>query len=327
MRTSDVASRTVSARSYHPLVWAAAAFLALFLPLGGWAAAQGQTNTAALGEVHGTQIVLPDGNRCLPLPPAERDAVAGTTLQYYCGDGVPKGLVGGVLESAGQVSLEVVDLSGQQADQPAGQAADLSRLAIFPVQQLVLEDGAVCLPASQVMDLGDGRHAYYECQGGGQGLVVLGSLYSLDDQEYATSYVNVARLDQDGALLPGSEDSVAVTVIDGALPLTKVDWVLASWGAGMAPPTAGAAPTLAFRDGMVNGTTGCNSYFAPATILAEGQLLLGVAGSTLMACSEELMAQEFRFMAALDGVTGYELIAGDLYLYGGAEVIRFTPAL
>jgi heat shock protein HslJ len=301
--------------------WALVAAVGLMLS-GAALAQQNEGGVAATEVAQGTQIILPDGTRCLPLPPAERGAVAGATLEYYCGDGIPKGLVGGVLESAGQVSLEVASLAG---DADGGSVADVSKLALFSVQRLVLADGAVCVPTEDSVVAGTELTARYECEDGATRFVVLGSFESEAQDGYATSFVNVAPLNTDGAVA-GATQRVAVALIDGALPLTKTEWVLASWGTGQAPPIAGAAPTLAFSAGMVNGRTGCNSYFAPATSLTDGQLELGVIGSTLMACPEELMAQETRFLAALDGVVGYELIAGDLYLYGGAEVVRFTPA-
>lgn len=309
-------------RPSRPFGWVVVALFVLVL--GGAAAAQdGQDAPVVTEVVNGTQIILPDGTRCLPLPAGERQSVAGAELEHYCGDGAPKGLVGGILESAGQVSLEVVDLSGQQ--DATSHAAGVSQLALFRVQRLVLENGAVCLPAESSSVVGDDRPVSYECDKDGQRSVVLGSLETRTVDGQAAGYVTVADLGSDGAVIGGAEQ-VTVAVIDGTLPFTRSEWVLSSWGTGQAPPIAGAAPTLAFGEGMVNGRTGCNSYFAPASILAEGQLVLGVAGSTLMACSEELMSQEFRFMAALDGVTGYELIDDDLYLFGGAEVLRFERA-
>lgn len=321
MRTSPT-DRRPRPLQVRPLGALAALLLALLV--GSAALAQDdQTGIVATEVPVGTQIVLPDGTLCLPLPEAERDAVAGVPLDYFCGDGALRGLVAGVLESGGQVSLEVVDLSGDPtaSDHPA----DVSRLALFRVQLLVLENDATCTfaPASSIP--GDDRPVTYECVHEGQRSVVLGTIEKLPGSGPATHYVYVADVNADGAL-EGEAEQVEVKVIDGSLPLTKTDWVLASWGTGEAPPIAGAAPTLSFGEGMVNGNNGCNSFFASASILAEGQLVLGPAGATLMACEEALMQQEHRFMAALDGVTGYELIDGDLYLFGGAEVLRFTPA-
>lgn len=272
------------------------------------AAASSETS----GAVAGTVIVLPDGTRCLP---AATDGLAsGEAVEHLCSDGLPRGLVGGVLESAGQVSLEVVELTEQ------GEASG-SRLAQFGVQRLVLANGAVCTPADQANVAGTERPVSYGCD---DGTLVLGSVNRMVDDDPRSYHVDVASTDVDGAA-SGATRRVAVEIIDGQLPLTRVDWVLSSWGTGMAPPIEGAAPTLSFGQGIINGTTGCNSYFAPASILTEGGLELGPAGSTLMACEEELMAQETRFMAALDGVRGYEMIDGHLYLFGGAEVIRFEP--
>lgn len=269
----------------------------------------------------GTQVILPDGSRCMPLPPAERNAVAGAPVAHYCGDGMPKGLVGSILESEGQLSLEVTDLSEGEGQQ---RTASGSRLALFDVQRLILENGGICLPAGLPAVEGDDRPVSYDCEVEGQQYVALGTLSNDPGDDYPTSYVTLARVDAEGAVA-GSDERVAVAVIDGAMPFTRNEWVLSSWGTGQAPPLEGYAPTLTFQGGMVSGSTGCNSYFAPASILREGHLELGVAGSTLMACPEEIMAQEFRFMAALDGVSGYEYIAPNLYLYGGAEVITFSP--
>ncbi|MFA5550914.1 MAG: META domain-containing protein [Trueperaceae bacterium] len=301
----------------------AALSLALAVSVGGLAFAQGgessEAANVATADVLGTQIILPDGTRCLPLPPAERGDVAGTVLQLYCGDGMPKGLVGGVLESAGQISLEVVDLSGGDGTDLAGAA---TRLALFDVQQLVLVNDAVCRPAEQATIAGTSKTVTYECELGGSRWVILGAVESRTVDGFLTEHVYLAEVGADGAVA-GAEQNVDVAVIDGSLPLTKGDWVMTSWGTGQAPPIEGAAPTITFNEGMISGRTGCNSFFAPASILAPGQLELGVVGATLMMCEESLMRQEQRFMAALDGVSGYELIDGDLFLFGGAEVVRF----
>lgn len=301
------------------------ALLALWLS-GAVAAQPGHTDPAGQEAVpgeaaRGTVIVLPDGTRCLPVQ-GKGSAAAGSELEHLCGDGLPRGLVGGVLESGGQVSLEVVDLGAEQA--PASGTGG-HRLALFRVQQLVLENGAVCTPAASSTVQGADRPVTYECGDGWASYVVLGSVERLAGDDPSAYHVHLASLGDDGAV-SGAAQQVGVAVMDGQLPFTRDDWVLSSWGTGQAPPVEGSAPTLSFSEGMINGGTGCNSYFAPASILSEGRLELGATGATLMACTEELMAQETRFMAALDGVIGYELIDGDLYLYGGAEVLRFERA-
>ncbi len=293
--------------------WLLPALLTLvLLALQGGADAQG-------GAVSGTQIVLPDGSRCVALHDSESVTVAGAELEYRCGEGGYLGLVGGVIESKNQLSLEVVEVGGAEA------GVEASRLAIFPVDSLVLENGTVCTPNTEIIVQGAEEAAPYSCVAqDGSTLVVVADMEQGSQDGYATSFANVAELGADGQVV--ATERLAVRVIDGTMPFTKVRWVLSSWGTGQAPPIEGSAPTLEFQEGRASGTSGCNSYFTAATILSEGQMELGPVGSTLMACSEELMQQEFRYFAALDGVIGYEYFGGNLYLYGGAEVITFSPA-
>src|SRR5690606_36508870 len=154
------------------------------------AAQDGQDAPVVTEVVNGTQIILPDGTRCLPLPAGGRQSVAGGELEHYCGDGAPKGLVGGILESAGQVSLEVVDLRGQQ--DATSHAAGVSQLALFRVQRLVLEHGAVCLPAESSSVVGDDRPVSHQCDKDGQRAVVLGSLETRTVDGQAAGYVTGA---------------------------------------------------------------------------------------------------------------------------------------
>lgn len=306
--TRNTATQAATNRSGQATRWFMAALVIVTLAL--FSAANAQ-------HVDGTQIVLPDGSVCAPIHEAYNKTVAGARLEYTCREGGELGLVGGIIESSGQVSLEVVD-----PYLPAGTLE--SRLAVFRVNQLVLANGAVCVPASDIVVADTDVAVNYSCTStGGSTTVVLGEFESGKTNGHFTSFATVAQLDLEGAVV--STERLAISVIDGTLPFTQVRWVLSSWGTGEAPPLADAVPTLEFHEGRIAGTGGCNNYFAGATILSEGQIELGPVGSTLMACPDERMQQEFRFFAALDGVTGYEYFGGKLYLYGGAEVISFEP--
>ena len=75
-------------------------------------------------------------------------------------------------------------------------------------------------------------------------------------------------------------------------------WQLVSLGTD----AAGAEATLTFGDdGRVFGTTGCNRYFGTYELASDGALTLTGVGSTRMACPPAEMAQETRFLAALNG--------------------------
>lgn len=85
-----------------------------------------------------------------------------------------------------------------------------------------------------------------------------------------------------------------------------------------------ALVTLEFdARGRVFGSAGCNRWFAGYELTGE-TLRFGPAGATSMACAPALMDQEMRFLAALDGVAGFDIDAtGALRLLsvGGAAVI------
>jgi heat shock protein HslJ len=64
----------------------------------------------------------------------------------------------------------------------------------------------------------------------------------------------------------------------------------------------------------VAGTAGCNRYFGSAKAEA-GRISMGPFGATLMACSPEtVMAQEQRYLAALDAATSYSVGGDELRL-------------
>ncbi|MGX0902552.1 heat shock protein HslJ [Roseovarius sp. MBR-79] len=76
------------------------------------------------------------------------------------------------------------------------------------------------------------------------------------------------------------------------------------------------------------GSTGCNRFIGDFTLTGEG-LAFGALGSTLMACSDALMAQERQMLDALENVRRFDLGAdGALHLIGGPrdevliEVVR-----
>ncbi|WP_193869413.1 META domain-containing protein [Planktothrix mougeotii] len=82
--------------------------------------------------------------------------------------------------------------------------------------------------------------------------------------------------------------------------LSGTNWKLLSWGNEKSPQTVlkETEISLQFQDDQISGSSGCNRYFASYT-LKDDQLKFGVAGSTQMACPEEIMKQEDQFLSAL----------------------------
>lgn len=91
------------------------------------------------------------------------------------------------------------------------------------------------------------------------------------------------------------------------------------------PPIEGAMIDLSLSGNEVSGSSGCNSYFGSATV-GDGEITLGpnLAG-TMMACADDVMAQEQTYLNALSTVTGYEISGDELRLLdaGGTVVARF----
>ncbi len=72
--------------------------------------------------------------------------------------------------------------------------------------------------------------------------------------------------------------------------------------------------TMAFADGTVSGSAGCNTYNAAYTIAGDS-ITIGPAATTRMMCGEEgVMDQEQQFLAALQTAATWKAEAGKLEL-------------
>jgi len=96
--------------------------------------------------------------------------------------------------------------------------------------------------------------------------------------------------------------------------LADTEWVLRAWSSGEPAPEEPAV-TLSFAEGQLAGHAGCNRYFASARDgEMPGDIIIGPAGATKMACPDPQMAVESRFLAQLAGVTKYSFVVGKLAL-------------
>lgn len=87
-----------------------------------------------------------------------------------------------------------------------------------------------------------------------------------------------------------------------------------------------ARPTLTIgTDGRAGGSTGCNRFFAKATIDGEA-LTFSEAGTTFMACDDAVMRVERAFLDALSAVAAYRLEGGALVLVDGDGTVRMRLA-
>jgi heat shock protein HslJ len=94
----------------------------------------------------------------------------------------------------------------------------------------------------------------------------------------------------------------------------EIKWVLREWSWGESAPMEPEI-SLVYQDGRLAGSAGCNNYFGSVQDTGSpGEVNLGPVGSTQMACPEEVMAAESRFLEQLGGVKQYGFMAGQLAL-------------
>jgi len=92
------------------------------------------------------------------------------------------------------------------------------------------------------------------------------------------------------------------------------DWVLRWWSLDEPAPAAPEV-TLSLTDGRLGGKSGCNRYFtAPSIGEQPGDISMGPPGGTMMACPEDIMAVEQRYLAQMESVKKYGFLAGMLAL-------------
>jgi len=87
----------------------------------------------------------------------------------------------------------------------------------------------------------------------------------------------------------------------------------------------GTAIDLLIENDEASGSSGCNSYTGPATV-SDGEITLGPNFAvTFMACEEDVMNQEQRYVEAMTRVATYEMAAGELLLLDdqGITVLAF----
>lgn len=146
------------------------------------------------------------------------------------------------------------------------------------------------------------------------------------------------QLLNEGGLLARAGDELTLTNASGTLKFERVVppppaalegtlWQLESFSSNDAVMSlyAGTEITATLEDGKVAGSAGCNNYFGSYTLTGEA-VQFSALGSTKMACEEEVMKQESRFLEALQGATGFVIEGQTLTLSGGAETLIFTAS-
>ncbi len=115
----------------------------------------------------------------------------------------------------------------------------------------------------------------------------------------------------EGGALKQSKSEVLGTLTMGTLAANE--WQLVSID-GQPVPADAKPPVIHFEREAVRGFAGCNRFSAPIKETAPGEIDIGQAAATRMACPEPEMDLEQKFLTRLDKVTGYTFLAGRLAL-------------
>ncbi len=130
----------------------------------------------------------------------------------------------------------------------------------------------------------------------------------------------------DNALVISYGDNGQELVFERKITLVGSRWQLVSFGDE--PTVTDSIVTLNFgEDARVFGSAGCNNYGGPYTF-NNNDITFGMLISTMMACQEDITAQEIAFFAALDAATSYEISQDTLIIYyDDSEQMVFENAI
>jgi heat shock protein HslJ len=126
-------------------------------------------------------------------------------------------------------------------------------------------------------------------------------------------------------LTSASGDALAFQV-EPAPTLEGVDWGVTGFNNGrqaVVSPVLGTKLTMTFSGGMVQGSSGCNTFRAPYTSQGN-RLSIGPVTSTRKTCpAEDVMKQEREFLAALESAKVWAMDGGmlDVHRADGERVL------
>ncbi len=136
-----------------------------------------------------------------------------------------------------------------------------------------------------------------------------------------TGLVLIGTSCNSGSDVPAVPDKIDIVSLAGS------EWVLQAFGPeGEEEVAVAPAITVMFgADSTFAGSAGCNRYFGRFLTPGGDSLAMGDAGSTMMACPEPAMAQEYRYLQSLGNVGRYRMVAGELVLLDGtSQLLRFV---
>ena len=114
-----------------------------------------------------------------------------------------------------------------------------------------------------------------------------------------------------------------------AARLAGTTWVLTGFDNPMKPtPVLAEPPVTLMLDadaGQISGSAGCNNYTASYTETDTGALTIGAVATTRKMCAEDVMAQEQKFLSALQSASGFQFWNGKVLLHGKDGLLILSP--
>jgi heat shock protein HslJ len=107
--------------------------------------------------------------------------------------------------------------------------------------------------------------------------------------------------------------------------LAGVTWTLVSYGAPEAPVAVlpNTLITAGFSETGVAGNSGCNGY-GGTFVYNNGALTISNVVGTLIACADDINAQETAYLAALSSATSYQIADNQLHIAYNGGVLNFV---
>jgi heat shock protein HslJ len=261
-----------------------------------------QLKGAAVSGVFDTAVTLANGR--YDGPPAEPGAASHPTLMLW-----ESAVAFGDMDGA--PGNEAVALLSSNS----GGSGEFVYIAVFGVRDGQL----VNLGTAEVGDRVKLRTLWLE-----KGKAIM-DVVEAGPKEPACCPTQLARKDyaMEGGALKQAKSEAMGTVTIGTL--AAVEWMLVSID-GQPVPAGLKPPVVHFEINSVRGSAGCNRFTAPVKETAPGELAIGPAAATKMACPPAEMELEQKFLALFEKASRYTFVAGQLALTGkdGTGTLLFS---
>ena len=107
-------------------------------------------------------------------------------------------------------------------------------------------------------------------------------------------------------------------------PLSADQWQLVSYltEQGMRRALPDNPASIEFAGGRITGSTGCNRYFGSYQLMGGNSVQISQPGLTMMACAEEISAQEHQYLKNLADINFFQLQEDKLQLLDAQKQVR-----